>query len=208
MPARVDSGFAAYAVCCHASAARESRAGAERVQRQAEAVTDVERRLQRSDSHRGRWPARDPPVPRERRSPARIGRGDGGRLRTASPRLMAFAGGALELGCASCVRDFTSSLRNALCRWYSTVLGLMNSWAAISRLVCPFAARRAIWVSWGVSWSSVSAVRLRARSPVASSSRSARRANASAPMLVNALSAVCKCSRASRRRRSPRSHSP
>lgn len=28
---------------------------------------------------------------------------------------------------ASCVRDFTSSLRNALRRWYSTVLGLMNS---------------------------------------------------------------------------------
>ena len=32
-----------------------------------------------------------------------------------------------EIRCASCVRDFTSSLRNALRRWYSTVLGLMNS---------------------------------------------------------------------------------
>jgi hypothetical protein len=28
---------------------------------------------------------------------------------------------------ASCVRDFTPSLRNTLRRWYSTVLGLMNS---------------------------------------------------------------------------------
>jgi hypothetical protein len=28
---------------------------------------------------------------------------------------------------ASCVRDFTSSFRNTLRRWYSTVLGLMNS---------------------------------------------------------------------------------
>jgi hypothetical protein len=36
---------------------------------------------------------------------------------------------------ASCVRDLMSSLRNALRRWYSTVLALMNSRAAISRLV-------------------------------------------------------------------------
>jgi hypothetical protein len=28
---------------------------------------------------------------------------------------------------ASCVRDFTSSLRNALRRWYSTVLAVMKS---------------------------------------------------------------------------------
>jgi hypothetical protein len=28
---------------------------------------------------------------------------------------------------ASCVRDFTPSFQNALRRWYSTVLGLMNS---------------------------------------------------------------------------------
>ena len=40
---------------------------------------------------------------------------------------------------ASCVRDFTSSLRNTLRRWYSTVLGLMNSCAAISRFVFPCA---------------------------------------------------------------------
>ena len=36
---------------------------------------------------------------------------------------------------ASCVRDVTSSLRNDFRRWYSTVLGLMKSCAAISRLV-------------------------------------------------------------------------
>ena len=41
---------------------------------------------------------------------------------------------------ASCVRDFTSSFRNAFRRWYSTVLGLMNSCAAISRFVFPSAA--------------------------------------------------------------------
>ena len=35
--------------------------------------------------------------------------------------------GNYNLRCASCVRDLTSSLRNALCRWYSTVLGLMKS---------------------------------------------------------------------------------
>jgi hypothetical protein len=32
-----------------------------------------------------------------------------------------------DIRSASCVRDFASSLRNALRRWYSTVLGLMNS---------------------------------------------------------------------------------
>jgi hypothetical protein len=52
--------------------------------------------------------------------------------------------------CVSSVRDLMSSLRKALRRWYSTVLGLMNSCVAISRLVCPSAARRAIRVSWGV----------------------------------------------------------
>ena len=36
------------------------------------------------------------------------------------------------------------------------MLGLMNSCAAISRLVCPCAARREICASCGVSWSSVS----------------------------------------------------
>ena len=32
-----------------------------------------------------------------------------------------------EMRRASCVRDFTSSFRNALRRWYSTVPGVMNS---------------------------------------------------------------------------------
>ena len=54
---------------------------------------------------------------------------------------------------ASWVRDFTSSFRNTFPKWYSTVLGLMNSCAAISRLVCPCATRREIWASCGVSWS-------------------------------------------------------
>ncbi len=39
----------------------------------------------------------------------------------------ALFGGRYSLRCASCVRDLTPSLRNALCRWYSTVLGLMKS---------------------------------------------------------------------------------
>src|SRR4029450_1111868 len=47
-----------------------------------------------------------------------------------------------EMRLASCVRDLTSSFRNAFRRWYSTVLGLMNSCAAISRFVVPCAARR------------------------------------------------------------------
>jgi hypothetical protein len=32
-----------------------------------------------------------------------------------------------NLNWPSCVRDLTSSLRNALCRWYSTVLALIKS---------------------------------------------------------------------------------
>ena len=46
--------------------------------------------------------------------------------------------------CAGCVRDLTPSLRKALCKWYSTVLGLMNSCAAISRFALPCTTRRAI----------------------------------------------------------------
>jgi transposase InsO family protein len=41
----------------------------------------------------------------------------------------------------SWLRDFTPSLRNALTRWYSTVLSLTKSWAAISLFVFPCAAR-------------------------------------------------------------------
>ena len=89
-----------------------------------------------------------------------------------------------NLSCASCVRDLTCSLRNTLCRWYSTVFALMNSLAAISRFVSPRAARRATRVSCEVSSCRVSTVRLPARSPVASSSRRARSANASTPKSV------------------------
>ena len=74
-----------------------------------------------------------------------------------------------------------SSFVNTLRRWYSTVRGLMNSCAPISGFECPSRASRAICASCGVSPSRVSAVRLRTVSPVASSSRSARSANASGP---------------------------
>ena len=48
-------------------------------------------------------------------------------------------------------------------------------------VAAPRAARRATSASWGVRWSRVSTVRLRACSPVASSSTRARSANASIP---------------------------
>ena len=54
----------------------------------------------------------------------------------------------------------------------------------------------------------MSTVRLRTVSPVASSSRRARSANASAPIAVNISYAMRSCSRASTRRFSRRSHSP
>ena len=50
---------------------------------------------------------------------------------------------------ASWVRDVTPSFRNTLRRWYSTVLGVTNSWAAISRFACPRLTRAAICASWG-----------------------------------------------------------
>jgi len=53
--------------------------------------------------------------------------------------------------CTSCVRDVTPSLRNVFRRWYSTLLGLMHSWAAMSRFVIPRAARRATCASCAVS---------------------------------------------------------
>ena len=57
------------------------------------------------------------------------------------------------------------------------VRGLMNSSAAISGLDRPSATSRAIWASWAVRASTGPASRLRTRSPVAASSRSARREN-------------------------------
>jgi len=110
--------------------------------------------------------------------------------------------------CASCVRDFTSSFRNALRKWYSTVLELMNSFAAISWLVAPCAARRETCASCGVSSSRVSTLRLRARSPVARSSTRARSAYPSIPNSVNSRWAFRSWARASRRLRLRRSHSP
>ena len=45
--------------------------------------------------------------------------------------------------CRSCRRELMPSLENTLCRWYSAVRGLMNSWAPISGFVWPSAASRA-----------------------------------------------------------------
>ena len=78
-----------------------------------------------------------------------------------------------------------SSFPNTLRRWYSTVRGLMKSWAPIFGFVCPSRASWAIRASWAVSLPPVSTVRLRAVSPVARSSRRARSANASRPISVN-----------------------
>ena len=101
-----------------------------------------------------------------------------------------------------------SSLVKTLRRWYSTVRGLMKSWAPISGFVRPSTASRVTCSSWAVSSWYVSTVRLRMVSPVASSSRSARSANASAPMRRKNSWAGRSCSRASVRRFCRRSHSP
>src|SRR5499427_5416331 len=68
---------------------------------------------------------------------------------------------------ASSAREATPSLGKTLYRWYSTVRGLTNSCAAISRLVAPAAASRAICSSKRVSWVSVEGSRRRAVWPVA-----------------------------------------
>jgi len=69
------------------------------------------------------------------------------------------------------------SLVKTLPRWYWTVWELMNSRTPISGLDRPSRASRAIWASWAVSsWLAATAGwagRLRAVSPVASSSRRA-----------------------------------
>ena len=74
---------------------------------------------------------------------------------------------------------------------------LMNSRVPISGLDSPSRASRAIWAPWAVSSSSpaVAAVRLRAVSPVARSSRPARSANASIPMASSMSWAMRSCSR-------------
>ena len=50
---------------------------------------------------------------------------------------------------ASWMRELTSSLRNTFRRWYSTVLLLINSWAAISGLLAPCATSDARFVPLG-----------------------------------------------------------
>jgi EmrB/QacA subfamily drug resistance transporter len=106
------------------------------------------------------------------------------------------------------VRELISSLMNTLLRWYLTVRGLMNNRVPISGLESPSRASSAICRSCAVSSSRVSTVRFRTVSPVAISSRLARWANASIPIVVSISWAVRSCSRASTRRRSRRSHSP
>ena len=97
----------------------------------------------------------------------------------------------------SSLRELIPSFPSTLPRCHSSVRGLRNSRAPISGFVCPPAARRATWASCGVSSSSVSTVRLRTVSPVASSSRRARSANASMPMSESIVYATRSCSRAS-----------
>jgi hypothetical protein len=108
----------------------------------------------------------------------------------------------------SWLRELMASLRKTLCKWYSTVRGLMNSRAAISGLDSPSPASRPIWISRAVSWTGASVMRLRARSPVASSSRLVRSAKPSTPIVTNISCAIRSCSRASTRRFWRRSHSP
>jgi hypothetical protein len=75
-----------------------------------------------------------------------------------------------------------ASLLKTLAKWYWTVRAEMKSRAPISGFDRPSRASRAIWDSWGVRLMLVSALRLRAVSPVAASSRQARSANASMPI--------------------------
>ena len=97
----------------------------------------------------------------------------------------------------SWLRELMPSLVKTLRRWYWTVRELMNSRAPISGLDRPSRASRATWASWAVSASPVSRLRLRTVSPVASSSRRARSANASMPIASSISWAVRNCSRAS-----------
>ena len=74
------------------------------------------------------------------------------------------------------------SFANTFRRCHSTVRALMKSCAPISGFVRPSRASRAICSSCGVSAVRVSGLRLRTFSPVATSSRRARSANASMPI--------------------------
>src|SRR5205809_756686 len=104
---------------------------------------------------------------------------------------------------ASAVRLVTASFGNARYRWWLTVRGLMNSWAAMSRLVAPEAASRTTWSSCGVSRLSRSGAGARAAagSPAARSSARARSAQGAAPVRSKSASAVRRWARASVTRR-------
>src|SRR5215813_14535985 len=60
-----------------------------------------------------------------------------GRRGAAEPQRMAPAGASSAASRASSAREAMPSLGKTLYRWYSTVRGLTNSCAAISRLVAP-----------------------------------------------------------------------
>src|SRR2546423_15315300 len=75
---------------------------------------------------------------------AAVGRGPLGY--TASAAL-----GSLARTRGSWLRDLMSSLVKTLCRWYSTVLGLMNSCGPISGFERPSLASRAVWGSLAVA---------------------------------------------------------
>ena len=105
-------------------------------------------------------------------------------------------------------REPMPSLVNTLRRCHSTVRADRNSWAPISVLVRPSTASRAMRASCSVSSTDAAAARLRTVSPVASSSRRARSANASMPIASRMSCAARSWARASVRRFSRRSHSP
>src|SRR5262249_53883494 len=129
----------------------------------------------------------------------------GGELTLAGGQRGAGSGVAIRVR-ASWAREFRPSFLKTLPRWYSTVRGLMNSWAAIWLFVSPSAARSATRASCGVRSRFMARVRARARSPVADSSMPARSANRSAPMWSNMSYAARSSRRASRRRLHRRSH--
>ena len=104
--------------------------------------------------------------------------------------------------------DVTPSLVNTLCRWYSTVRRLRNSFAAMSGLLSPPLANSAMRTSWGVSWSNVLGSRLRAVSPLARSSARARSVHGAVPSFSKTSRALRRWVRASTRRRCRRSVSP
>jgi hypothetical protein len=104
--------------------------------------------------------------------------------------------------------DQIPSSTNTLCRWYSTVRGLMKRRAPISRFDSPSRARRAIWASWEVRPALVPRRGCAEASPAATSSRSARPTNASMPMVRSISRAVRSSSRACLRRCARTSHSP